>query len=93
MKLRTRNKGLLASLIGVKQETLDSWTQKLEDLITVREEAEKDYQFAADKIIPLLRRAKEKNIPSRAVALITGISHTTICHWMKLLDSEANGNA
>lgn len=75
-------------MIGVKQDTLDSWMQKVENLITIRKQAERDYQFAADKIIPLLRKAKENNIPSREIAAITGISHTTICSWMKLLDCE-----
>lgn len=89
LKLRTRNKGLHAALIGVKQETLDSWTRQVENLITIRKQAERDYEFAADKIIPLLRRAKENNIPSREVARITGISHSTICNWLKILDSES----
>lgn len=78
-----------ARLIGVKQDTLDNWTHQVENLIAIRKQAERDYEFAADKILPLLRRAKENNIPSREIAKITGISHTTICNWLKLLDGEA----
>lgn len=80
------HKGLFSGLVGTTQETLDSWLHKLDGLITVKKEAELDQSQIGEKILPLLRKARENQISARELAQITGVGHATISRWMKLLN-------
>lgn len=80
------HRGILSSLVGLKQETLDSWMRKLDGLITVKSEAIQEHEATAQKIIPLLLKAQDNNISVRELAQITGLSPATMARWMKLLD-------
>jgi response regulator of citrate/malate metabolism len=81
------HKGLFSALTGIKQETLDSWMQRLDSLITVKHEAELTQAQLGEKILPLLRKAKENQISARELAPIIGVGHATISRWMQLLNN------
>jgi len=85
------HKGLFSSLTGIKQETLDSWLHKLDDLITVKKEAELSHAQLGEKILSLLRKARENHISARELADIIGIHHATVSRWMQLLEGVPNG--
>jgi transposase-like protein len=80
------HRGILTSLVGLKQETLDNWMRKLDGLIAVKKEAIQEHAATADKIIPLLLKAKDNEISVRELAQITGLSPATMSRWMKLLN-------
>jgi predicted AAA+ superfamily ATPase len=85
------HKGLFSALVGTTQETLDSWLHKLDGLITVKKEAELSHAQLGEKILPLLRKAKENSISARELAEIIPIGHATISRWMQLLEGVPSG--
>ena len=88
---RGRHKGIFVRLLDLSQQTLGSWTSKLEQAIQLKKEIQSNYPEIQAKVMNLLRKAVDADMSSREIAEITGVSHGTICRWINLLEGAKSG--
>jgi DNA invertase Pin-like site-specific DNA recombinase len=70
-------------LVEATQKKLGEWSDKIKNVVEVKEQELMTYEQKKQELVPKLLEAHEKGIPIRELARITGISHATLARWVK----------